>query len=140
MREMSCVGLPHFPEGILFKGFSVNHCGVAGRLEIIAPNETLDSTNAYSCRYKAFLYELLVDLSCVEPRERLFQAIDLLDGSVGKSTGRPFIRTFCRHEGINTAALLLGYPFFNGLVTYLFNVSIRECQRLFSDPLIISSP
>ena len=82
IRQVTSISLPHLPEGVLLKRFPVPHVRVPGRFEVMVPDEALDGADADHGRDECRLHKVLMDLGGVQPRERLLEAADLLDGCV----------------------------------------------------------
>ena len=46
IRQVTGIGLPHLPQGVLFKGLPVPHVRVACRFQVMFLHETLDGADA----------------------------------------------------------------------------------------------
>ena len=140
VREVTGVCLPHPAESILLKGLTIPEVRVPCRLQVVLLDEALHCADTDRSRDKAVLDQLGMDLCGIEPREFLFQTVDLLNGGVRQHPGGALVGTFHRHQGVDPATLIGGDPAFQGLEADLPDRTVREFDGFLSDPLVESSP
>ena len=106
----------------------------------MVPDKTLDRADIDCGGDERVLHKLFVDLGGVKPWEGFFETEDLLDGSVRQHPCGALIRTFLWHQRVNPACLVEGDPFADGLRIVLEGGAVRQCQRFFRNPAVISIP
>ena len=140
IRQVTGIGLPHLPEGVLLKRFPVPHVRVPGRFEVMVPDEALDGADADYGGDEGRLHKVSMDLGGVEPREGLLEAVDLLNGRIRERPRGALVGTFLWHERIDAAVLVEGHPFAEGLGAVLEHGTVRQGEGLLGDPLVIGVP
>ena len=138
--EVARISLPDLAEFIFFEGFAVTHVRVTCRFQVVLFDKALDSTDTDGGRDKGIGDQVLVNLGGIEPGKLFFEAVDLFDGSIREYPGKTFIRACMGHQCLQSAALVHGDPFFDGLIVILHNGTIRKREWRSSHAFVESSP
>ena len=81
---------------------------------------------------------MFVNLGGIHAGMIFLDTINLSDSIFIQRARDAFVRSDIRHQGIQTADGIQGFPFFQGFVAVGCGRTIRKCQRRSSDALVIS--
>ena len=132
------IRLPDLAEFVLFIGLTVPEVRISCRFEIVEPDKTLHGIHVDGCREKGFLHEMLINLRGIHAWMLLLNPVDFRDGLVIEGTGKSFVRSDSRHQGIQSTEFVLGLPFFQCFVAVGDRGTIRKGQRGCGDLFVVS--
>ena len=82
---------------------------------------------------------MLIDLGGIHTGMFQLDPVNFGNGFFIQCTGKAFVGSGVWHQGIQTSDLVLGFPFFQCLITIGNGGAIRQSQRRSSDPFVVGS-